>query len=131
MLALVIGLSACSQEPSEIGPAPLGDLSALEQLAESYTKVSDQMLATSPISLPGKERRRFLENLFQDAGYDFSQTLAALAEGLDNNNKLHRELAELVMMSHTKTNYPSDPAEIYSPEELQHVAKIERALKGY
>ncbi len=131
LLGGLVLLTACSQSPSEMGPATLGDRAVLERLADSYTSISDGTLSVSPMSLPGDERRRFLEKVFQDAGYDYGLTLAALADGLDKNNKLHRDLAELAMMPHTKAKYPMDPAEIYSSQELQLIAKIERALKGY
>ena len=109
---------------------PLGERSALERLARSYTEISDYRYANSPMSLPGGERKKFVVDVFAKAGYDYSATLNHMAnQGLDATNQLHVDLADLLLLPLRSPRFPTDPAEIYSPEELMDVAAVERALR--
>lgn len=127
LVLVVAGLGGCGQS-GELTAAPLGRVGVLEDLAESYTKVSDQHFSVSPMSLPGDERKRFLNLVFADSGYSYTETLHALAQGMDTNNQHHKDMAELLLLPHRNPRYPMDPAEIYSVEELKDVAVVERLL---
>lgn len=130
LLAAALLLAACSNEPAELTAAPLGDRAVLESLAASYTRVSDQMLSVSPMSLDGEERKRFVIKVFADSGYSYDKTLKQMAEtGIDKKNKLHVDMTELVLMPHRHPRFPVDLEALYSIEERQDIAVIERQLK--
>jgi hypothetical protein len=126
---MVMLLGACSNEPANLTAAPLGDRSALESLADSYRKVSEKTLSTSPHSLPGDERRHFVELVFKRSGYSYTKTLHEMAEkGIDKKDQLQVDLAELVLMPHRDLSIPTELTDIYSGQELQDVAVVERQL---
>ncbi len=123
-------VTACSQSPENLVPAPLGERAVLERLADAYTALSDKKLGVSPMSLLGDERHKFVTEVFAQAGYDYSATLRALAMGeFDRSNELHNDMVELLLMPHrSQTLVKMQPAEIYTSEELMDVAAIERML---
>lgn len=127
---LVMALTGCGGSgPSTPKAVPLGDKAALEKLAAAYTKVSDKEMTVSPMNLPGDERKKFLEKVFAEAGYDYAATLHALAQpSFDKRNQLQADLAELVLMPHRHPRVPMDPLDIYGAESLKDVAAIERAM---
>lgn len=122
-------LLGCSQEPTELVSAPLGDRSVLESLAESYTKISDEQLSVSPMNLTGEDRKRFVEKVFADSGYSYNKTLHQMAQdGIQKSNQLHVDMAELVLMPHRSPRYPMELTDLYSAQELQDIAVVERQL---
>jgi len=127
----LLWLQACSQEPGELVAAPLGDQSVLEALADAYTSVSDSKLATSPMSLPADKRKEFVTEVFASAGYSYDLTLKAMAsQQFDKNNKLHRDMADLALMPHRNQRSPNIALDrVYTAEELQDIAVIERSFK--
>ena len=134
MLALMMGLAVmlstgCSNDERAFAAAPLGDRPALETLADAYTDVSNKRLTVSPMTLHGKDRRDFLVRVFNEAGYDYSATLRVLAMDYDKTDKLHKDMAELVLMPHRNLTIKSQPAEIYLPAELMDIATLERRVK--
>lgn len=129
LLFAAILLGGCNSKPALPVAAPLGDNAVLEKLAESWEKLSTSKLAVSPASLPGNERKKFLEQVFEGAGYNYSATLKQLSsQPLDKSNKAYTDMAELLLLPHRNAQIPMDPAEYYSIEELQAVAALERAL---
>lgn len=128
-MLLSVLLAACSNEPEILTPAPLGDQAVLEKLAKSWEKISNENLNTTPMSLPGDQRKRFVEMIFTANGYSYSATLHALAtQNFDKNNQTYVDMAELVLMPHRNPKVPVEAADIYEPAELLDVAAIERAL---
>jgi len=128
-MVLAVLLAACSNAPTELTAAPLGEHAVLESLAESYTAISDEKLSVSPTSMTGEDRKKFLVQVFARSGYSYSKTLTSMADvGLDKSNKLHVDMAELVLMPHRNPRYPVELIDLYSSEELQAVAVIERQL---
>ena len=128
-LGVVLLLAACTNEPAELTAAPLGDRAVLESLAASYTTVSDERLSVSPMSLGGEERKKFVIKVFADSGYSYSKTLKQTVEtGIDKTNKLHVDMTELLLMPHRTPRSPVDLDALYSIEELQDIAVIERQL---
>lgn len=129
LLLATLWLVGCSNEPAELTAAPLGQRPVLESLADSYTAVSNEKLSTSPMNLPGKERKHFVEEVFARSGYSYSKTLHRMAQdGIDKTNQLHVDLAELVLMPHRSPRFPLELTDIYSAQELQDVAVVERQL---
>lgn len=128
-MLLSVLLVACGSEPESLKPAPLGDQAVLEKLSKSWEKISNENLSTSPMSLPGDQRKRFVEMIFTDNGYSYSATLHALAtQRFDKSNQAYIDMAELVLMPHRNPKIPMEAADIYKPTELLDVAALERAL---
>ncbi len=127
-------LGACSSEaPEKLVPAPLGERSALERLAEAYTAVSDEKLTVSPMALAGDERHRFVTEVFARAGYDYAATLKQVAGAeLDRANQLQMDLIDLLLLPHRNQKMVQmAPADIYPPQELMDIATIERKLNAF
>jgi len=129
VLAVTLLLLACSNEPADLTAAPLGDRAVLESLAASYTTISNEQLSTSPMSLNGEDRKKFVTRVFASSGYSYAKTLKQMVgTGIEKTNKLHVDMAELVLMPHRNPRHPVDLSAIYSTEELQDIAVIERQL---
>lgn len=98
----------------------------LEQLADAFRDVADN-LPTNPARMPPEGRKEFVQLVFSKAGYDYHATLTALAsEGLDPNNKLHRDLVELVFFP-TAGVSPADVRRLYDGPEsvaIEHIKKV-------
>ena len=128
-LGLALILAACSNEPADLKAAPLADRTVLESLAASYTAISDKKLSVSPMSMNGEDRKKFVVEVFANSGFSYSKTLAQMAEtGIDKTNQLHVDMTELVLMPHRNPRFPVDLSDIYSTQELQNIAVIERQL---
>ncbi len=129
LLVAVSLLLACSNEPAELIAAPLGERAVLESLADSYTIVSDERLSVSPMSLKGEDRKKFVIRVFAKSGYSYAKTLRNMAEkGIDKANKLHVDMTELLLIPHRNPRFPVDLEALYSIEERQDIAVIERQL---
>lgn len=125
ILALLV-LSACDNSP--LKPAPIGDHSVLEQLADAYRSVAQQYPA-QPASMRPAGKKKFIEGVFTTAGYSFSATLKAFAkQSVDVTNQDHRDLAELLVLPH-KGMTDADMATLYSSEELVAIRSIQASLK--
>ncbi len=99
-------VSGCSEHKNQTmtKPVPLGDKQALEQLAIAYRALSSK-LATTPNGLRPEGKRLFIENVFQDAGYNYNLTLLQMADqGVDFGVQLHKDLAELVILPQSGVN---------------------------
>ncbi len=129
LLATALWLAACGNEPTELVAAPFGERAALESLADSYTLISDKRLSVSPMSLNGKDRKKFVIRVFASSGYSYTKTLRKMAEkSVDKPNKLYIDMTELVLMPHRNPRFPVDLKALYSIEERQYIAVIERQL---
>ncbi len=129
LFACALLFAACSNGNSGLSAAPLGDRAVLEKLAAAWQEIAEAKMNVSPSRLPGDKRRRFVGEVFASAGYDYTKTLRQMAiGGIDKNNKLHKDLAELVLMPHRNQRGAIDPTDIYSMDELKDVAAVERQL---
>ncbi len=119
-------LVACSKP--DLPAAPLGERPVLQQLADGYELVAEQ-LPVSPRKLPPAERRKFLETVFREAGFDYNATLTSAAAGaLDPANQHHRDLVELLVLP-TVGISQDDIAGFYSTEELAAIQAIEMTMR--
>lgn len=126
VLLAALALAGCSDgEPTA---APRGDSATLGKLAASYERVSSQF-DSNPHQLPLKERKRFVEFVFRDAGYSYAATLKALARDASDSkpfDQQRRDLAELLILPHQGQS-PGD-AGIYSQEQLRDIEAIQGRL---
>lgn len=127
LFALVIFISGCSGN-QDATPAPLGKLSALENLADSYTQISEQF-PMNVGAMPPPQKREFLEHVFKKTGYDYSATIIHMSNStLDKNNKNQKDLAELVLLP--TVGISNDAAsDFYSDDEMQAIHKIKTELR--
>ena len=126
LFLLIFGLWSCDSHPQK--PAPIGDFTALEQLAKSYRSVAQQY-SVQPASMRPAGKRKFVEAVFINAGYSFSATIRAFAkQGADATNENHRDLAELLFLPH-QGMADSELTSIYSGDELEDIRSIQDRLR--
>lgn len=126
-LLLIAALGACSGDQA-LGPAPLGDKAALEQLAKAYRQVSSTLPA-SPTGLAPAARRKFLEQTFHQAGYDYSATLIALSRVPKSAiNQHHIDLKQLLYLPHYDRRI-KQLSDIYSQEEIAAIKVIDNKFE--
>jgi len=126
-LVFLTGLLACTETPPEQA-APLNDRPTLEKLADSYRFVADQF-PVSPDKLAPKMRRKFVEQVFSNAGFGYRETMISLSR-IDRGQitQLHRDMQELLFLPHHQLGKDS-LGEIYSEEEIALIDKIDLLFK--
>ncbi len=126
---LLMSIAACDMAGLPKTAAPIGDKAALEALAKAYQSVQEkQQLSMSPLSLPPDARKKFVEMVFAEGGYNYSVTLHKMAEGtLNAADQNTKDLAELLLMPHRSSSVAME--EIYSADELRDVRALEGKMK--
>ena len=120
-------LAGCAQQQPGVA-APLNNLQALEKLASAYEAVSEQ-IPVSPASLAPKARKKFVIQVFENAGYNYHETLKEISKiKTEEITKLHRDLLELLFMPHHGLS-ADDMKLIYSEEELVVINKTKSTFK--
>ncbi|MDX1252898.1 MAG: hypothetical protein IDH49_11735 [Gammaproteobacteria bacterium] len=125
---LAAGISACEgQRPTTA--APLDDETTLQKLATAYHAVEEQEhLEMPPANLPPEKRKKFVDMVFAQAGYNYAATLDKIATGNANlAEKRIRDMAELLLMPHRNSSIALD--EIYSAEEVKDIRALESKMK--
>lgn len=125
MTVLLALLTACAKPAGQA--APVGDHAVLEQLAAAY-RTTAEALPVAPRGMQAPARRQFVEQVFTRAGYDYSATLAALAEVVDATNPDHRDLAELLMLPRAGLA-DEQMDKLFSERERQALHSLEAALR--
>ncbi len=120
---LLILLAACT-EKSPIEAAPLGNKQVLEALAKSYRLISTRY-PVPPTGLTPKGKRDFIERVFNNAGYNYSNTLVQLAS-IDPKEitQYHRDMRQLLFLPQTGLS-SEDSQEIFDESERSAIRKIE------
>jgi hypothetical protein len=125
-LLVITALGSCGDEKA-LKPAPLGEHATLEKLAQSYRQVSAN-LPTSPTGLTPEGRRKFLEQVFHQAGYDYSATLIALAKVPPADiNQNHIDLKQLLYLPHYDKRL-KQLSDLYSEEEIAAIKAIDKNI---
>ncbi len=126
LLAGLLLLSACEKTSNDA--APVGDRAALERLADAYRAVSEKFPA-QPSALRPEGLKKFVEQVFQKAGYDHGATLRAFAaSGAAMTTQDHRDLAELLLMPYRGVA-AGELEKLASGEELSAVITLQDALR--
>lgn len=117
----------CSENKDTELTSASGNKASLEKLAKSYRELTDK-IGTSPQGLKPEGKRKFVEQVFMDAGFDYKTTLLTISsEELDATKQYNRDLAELVLLP--QTNLAIDKlSTIYSPEEEKSIKQLLRKL---
>jgi hypothetical protein len=124
-LLLIATLTACGEQKLQIAA---GNHAVLEQLAEAYRKVGEQY-PVQPQAMPPEGRKKFVNQVFAQAGYSYSASLIALANvGADGAKPDRRDLAELLLLP---TKGLSDKAltKVYSEDELAAVKRLQTIFR--
>lgn len=123
LLLAVLVVSGCAEEKQNRQAAPAGDKVVLEKLAASYNRVAETM-QVSPSTLNPAGTRKFVEMVFNDAGYDYHATLMMLSGNtLDPAIQYHRDLAELVLLPQKGLSY-DDLSSVFEKQESEAISKI-------
>lgn len=127
VVLLLLFAVACTDK-QHAGAAPPGDKAALEKLADAYRNVAEG-LPQNPTGLRPSARRKFLEQVFQQAGYDYSASLIALA-GVDGSqiNQYHHDLKQLLYLPHYDKRI-AQLSDVYSEEEIRAITAIDKIIK--
>jgi hypothetical protein len=114
-------LAGCQNE--SLPPAPLGERAALEQLADAYESLSEQ-LPVSPSGLTPSGKLKFVEAVFKQAGYDFTATVQALAQvPPETLNTYHKDMMELVLLPNQGLSHEGTVS-LYTHKQLPNIVKI-------
>lgn len=119
LIYLGVAVGCAKQEASA---APISDKRVLERLAEAFEEVG-QGLPVSPAIQPPKQKKSFVIDVFDRAGYSYRATLFAVAQS-DSNDEINRGLIELLLFPTVGVG-PEDVNSIYSAEELEAVRKLQ------
>jgi len=120
---LLILLAACTEQ-TPIEAAPLGEKQTLETLASSYRLISNRY-PVNPAQLTSKAKRDFLERVFNHAGYNYSNTLIALARIAPKEiTQYHRDMKQLLFLPQTGLS-TADNQNIFSESEQIAIIEIE------
>ena len=125
---LTILLLACDNGSTQEASAPLNDKETLEKLASAYESISEN-LPTSPASLRPEARKKFVVDVFENAGFNYSETLNSLA-GIkgDNVTQYHIDMKELLFLPHHGFRL-DDVKSIYTEDEINSIIKIAAKIK--
>lgn len=128
LLCILGGMTGCNSGGTSKA-VPVGDRAALEQLADAYRTIAEG-LPSNPLNQLPEDRRRFVEAVFREAGYDYTATLKQLGQqhGLDPAQALHRDLAQLVLLP-TSGLVREDLEKIYGTQELIAVETIQQTVR--
>lgn len=127
--AAFLTLPACTQQ-EDLAVAPYGDVLVLEQLANSYRLMAND-LPTTPSRLNPKQRKKFISAILAKNGYGYSKTLHSLAQATANQaTKDFVDLAQLLLMPHTRATLKADMEALYSEQERNDIIAIEALLKN-
>jgi len=126
LASLFLATSGCSRD-NQLIAAPLGNITALENLADGYNKI-ESSYPSNKVSLPPSQKREFIGRVFSAAGYDYTLTLLSMSSAqLDAKNKNQKDLAELLLVP-TVGLSTSALADIYSDEELEAFLKLKKTF---
>ena len=124
-LLLAATLTACGNETL---PAAAGDHAVLEQLAQAYRQVGDHY-PMQPQAMSPEGRRKFLDQVFRQAGYSYSASLLALANGpADSTDQDQRDLSELLLLP-AKGLSDNQLGKSYSDEEQAAVKRLRTTFR--
>lgn len=125
LIILVPCLAIFSCQAPSNKEVSLGDRAALERLAKAFENLSKD-IRLSPSSLRPDKKKDFVIRVFNQAGYNYQLTLKHVATGFKKEEKLHKDLVELLFFAHERGWRPSKMSDIYNEEELKYINKIQK-----
>ncbi|WP_455201318.1 hypothetical protein [Kaarinaea lacus] len=129
LLLGILCFPGCDTSNSDQYPAAvLNDKETLEKLASAYETVSGT-IPVSPINLRPSARKKFVEQVFTEAGYNYSTTLYALSKVPSYAvTQYHKDLKQLLFLPHYKVEF-DEIKDIYTNEEINAIETININIK--
>lgn len=122
-LLITIALTACQNNPRP--PAPLDDRATLEKLANAYDSLRDQ-LPVSPSGLTPEGKLRFVEQVFQQAGFDYGKTLQDASQVSPQNiTDHHRDMMRLLLLPNQGLSEENSKT-LYNESQYANIEKVNR-----
>ena len=122
LLANLLFNAACDNS-SNFPAAPVNDEPALQKLADAYTQVREG-LSVSPTGLNAQGKRKFVEKVFEKAGFSYHKTILAVAAIPEKKRSQHlKDLKQLILMPASRLN-KKHFSEVFSPEEITAINKM-------
>ena len=119
--------SCNSSQPTQYEAAPLDSKPALEKLASSYNSVAET-IPVSAINLRPAARKKFVSQVFNEAGFNYSATLQALSKVQASSvTQYHKDMQQLLFLPHYKTRF-EEIKDIYTAEEVKAIEAINRSF---
>jgi hypothetical protein len=124
LIAGVLSFSGCgSPQQNQHSAAPLDDKNTLEKLAAAYEAASES-IPVSPVQLRPEARKQFVEKVFNDAGYNYSATLQALAKvNREAITQYHKDIKQLLYLPHYGIPF-EETKHIYSEQDIRAIETI-------
>ena len=125
---LLVLVSGCGRGDIDNKPAPVGDQAVLQELAEAYEELAAQMPMNPQMLAPG-EKKKFVRDLFAQAGYGYEASLCQMANSQwDAADRNVRDLIELLTMPHASVNSAEALFGIYNAQESACMRAIQQRL---
>jgi len=127
----MLWLSSCDSSQSNQYPAaPLNNKETLEKLASAY-KIVAETIPVSPVNLRPAARKKFVEQVFTEAGYNYSATLQALSMVQANSStQYHKDIKQLLFLPHYRVKF-EETIDIYTDEEIKAIEVINHNIKPH
>jgi len=123
MITITICISAGCNSKSITVAAPLDDRATLEKLALAYQKQAES-IPVSPTQLAPPQRKRFVEQVFNEAGFSYAMTLQDLARiNPATIDQLHKDMKDLLFLPHYGVKF-EEVKSIYSAQEQTAILTI-------
>ena len=131
LLLGILFLPGCDTSNTDQYPAAvLDDKETLEKLASAYKTVSET-IPVSPMNLRPSARKKFVEQVFTEAGYNYSATLYALSQVQGHAiTQYHKDLKQLLFLPHYRVKL-EETKDIYTAEEIKAIELINNNRKTH
>ena len=125
--ACLLNLAGCGSSQQTQQAAPLNNKQALEKLAAAYEKVAES-IPVSPVQLRSEARKDFVERVFNNAGFNYTATLQALARVKPAAiTQYHKDMKQLLYLPHYGVPF-EEVKEIYTEQELEAIQRIDQSF---
>jgi len=130
LILCVICLSSCdTSKPNQHPAAPLDNKEVLESLASAYETVAET-IPVSPMVLRPAARKKFVEQVFAEAEFNYSDTLIALSKVQAKSiTQYHKDIKQLLFLPHYRVNF-DETKDIYTDQEIEAIKAINRNAKS-
>lgn len=127
ILATVWLFSCNSSQPAQYQAAPLDSKPVLEKLASAYNSIAET-IPVSAVNLRPAARKKFVVQVFNEAGFDYSATLQSLSKVQAGSvTQYHKDMQQLLFMPHYKTKF-EEVKDIYTVEEVKAIDAINKSF---
>ncbi|MEJ2179868.1 MAG: hypothetical protein P8Y28_05370 [Gammaproteobacteria bacterium] len=127
ILATAWLFSCNSSQPAQYQTAPLDSKPALEKLASAYNSIAET-IPVSAVNLRPAARKKFVVQVFNEAGFNYSATLQALSKvPASSVSQYHKDMQQLLFLPHYNIKF-EEAKDIYTVEEVNAIETINRSF---